>query len=276
MPNKCRDRYRHSTNFYRKNKIKCKKPKIICEKIIDVQQSENYQQSVCEGKNKIDPGIKKNSSDNNESLSVDNVSFQYSDETNSSTDDSQFLENCPINKNNDVCASDLLRSWALENNVAHTAINQLLDIMKKLDIKNLPKDARTLLSTPKANIIIEMGNGQYWYHGVAVHLKKMQINNLEEIKIKVNIDGISPFKSSDKEFWPILFSVDEKLYRQPFVAAIYYGQGKPPLKDFLDQFVNEMSHLMEHGIIINGREMAVKISCFICDTPARSYIKGKL
>lgn len=57
--------------------------------------------------------------------------------------------------------------------------------------------------------------------------------------------------------------------------SIWYGTGKPdPVNDFLRPFVNELKHLIANGISINGKKILIKIRCFICDTPARSLLKG--
>lgn len=58
------------------------------------------------------------------------------------------------------------------------------------------------------------------------------------------------YSSSCEAFWPILdYFEDEK---EPFIIAVYYGEGKPPLEPFLRQFVDELSNLMINGIIFNG------------------------
>lgn len=62
---------------------------------------------------------------------------------------------------------------------------------------------------------------------------------------------------------------------EPIVIAIWCGNGKPTvLNDFLDPFVNELNEILENGILINNYQITVSIRCFICDTPARAYIKG--
>lgn len=59
------------------------------------------------------------------------------------------------------------------------------------------------------------------------------------------------------------------------VVAIWCGNGKPTvLNDFLDPFIDELNEIVQNGISINGYEISVAIRCFICDTPARAYIKG--
>lgn len=60
------------------------------------------------------------------------------------------------------------------------------------------------------------------------------------------------------------------------VVAIWCGESKPTvLNDFLQPFVTEMIDIINNGISINGFHLKISIRCFVCDTPARSYIKGK-
>lgn len=62
---------------------------------------------------------------------------------------------------------------------------------------------------------------------------------------------------------------------EPFVVAIWSGCKKPAdLNAYLDMFVKELNHLIKNGIRINDSQIKVKIRCFICDTPARCFLKG--
>lgn len=59
------------------------------------------------------------------------------------------------------------------------------------------------------------------------------------------------------------------------VIAIWCGESKPTvLNDFLLPFVTELIDIIYNGISINGYQLRISIRCFVCDTPARSYIKG--
>lgn len=62
---------------------------------------------------------------------------------------------------------------------------------------------------------------------------------------------------------------------KPMVIAIWCGHGKPTeLNEFLGPFVDELSDILENHIHINFHRITVFARCFICDTPARAYIKG--
>lgn len=62
---------------------------------------------------------------------------------------------------------------------------------------------------------------------------------------------------------------------QPMIIAIWCGFSKPKeLNEFLRPFVTELNEILRNGIIINGYSLTVTCHCFVCDTPARSFIKG--
>lgn len=61
----------------------------------------------------------------------------------------------------------------------------------------------------------------------------------------------------------------------PMTIAIFYGKCKPTsLEDFLKQLVEELIDVLNHGVIINGSKIDVQLRCFICDSPARAFLKG--
>lgn len=59
------------------------------------------------------------------------------------------------------------------------------------------------------------------------------------------------------------------------VIAIWCGESKPTeLNDYLRPLVDELNGLLSNGISINNHHIIIKCRSFICDTPARSYLKG--
>lgn len=62
---------------------------------------------------------------------------------------------------------------------------------------------------------------------------------------------------------------------KPMVIGIWCGVGKPKsLNDFLRPLVNDINAIIAHGAIINDHRLDIEIRCFICDSPARSFLKG--
>lgn len=60
----------------------------------------------------------------------------------------------------------------------------------------------------------------------------------------------------------------------PFAVGIWCGEGKPAVNEYLRDFVDELKFLLTNEISINGHTIKTKIRNFVCDTPARAYIKG--
>lgn len=179
----------------------------------------------------------------------------------------------------EVSLSSQLRSWALKHvSVPHNAISDLLHILFKHH-DDLPLDSRTLLRTPVQFSCKELDNGSYSHFGLESGLK-IRLNKLDfplndPIGLSINIDGLPLFNSCSKQFWPILCVIDlsnKKL--QPFSVGIFYGNGKPhPLEIYLEDFINELLHILKYGICINSTKIEFYIHSFICDAPARAFIK---
>lgn len=60
------------------------------------------------------------------------------------------------------------------------------------------------------------------------------------------------------------------------MVAIWCGEGKAVLNEYLTPFTNELISLLRTDIVINNKKIRVSIKAFICDTLARSYIKGTI
>ncbi|KAB0805340.1 hypothetical protein PPYR_02310 [Photinus pyralis] len=94
------------------------------------------------------------------------------------------------------------------------------------------------------------------------------------MELSFNIDGIPLFKSSNIQLWPILGMVHNFKIKSPFAIAIFCGTTKPkPLSKFLHDFIQELALLQQNGFLYNGIDYQVKTRCFICDAPARAFLK---
>lgn len=169
-----------------------------------------------------------------------------------------------------------LRKWSLLHNIDHSALGGLLKILKP-HFKSLPSDARTLLCTPRQIIMKTINPGQYCHFGleraVRFMLDHTSRNNITNCEVCVNIDGLPLSKSSGSQFYPILISlypVDSLIC----TVGIYHGNEKPQNpNEFLRDFVDEAVKLTENGIIFKNQTVPFKIKGFICDAPAKSFIK---
>ena len=109
--------------------------------------------------------------------------------------------------------SEELASWATKNNCRRDAVNELLKILRRHGHDSLPKDARTLLQTPRQVLAVNKCGGQYIYLGIAKGIMNVLSSNPSfcaestNIELVVNIDGLPLFKSSCIEMWPIQCTV---------------------------------------------------------------------
>lgn len=222
-------------------------------------------------------------------------SIKYRTEINNASSNNQILIQPDINEPqisiSDSCISDgesvsfdwdelhcswfdELRSFALKHKLTHTAINDLLKIMREKNIKNLPLDARTLLSSNTDKVeTISVPPGEYWHYGAKRALKAILQNKIllpKCLYLSIGIDGVPISKSSKSQFWPILGRIKNS---KPFIIGIYCGAAKPKCPNlFLKMFVEEMNDLILNGIEIRNCIINVKLLCFICDAPAKSFI----
>ena len=205
----------------------------------------------------------------------------FSDGYTSSNDDNTD-NNILHNEQNYAEILEDVRQWSFDFNVSTLCLNKLLKILKTR-IPELPSCAKTLqkLRGPRLyNIVpVDNSNSEFVYFGIADQLKKsinpsLHLDNT--IKLQFNVDGLPLSKSSNKEFWPILGKVFFKpdIYK-PFTVAVYCEVGKSKNIDkYFEQFIEELNELLENGIKISNKNFKIEIMCFICDRPARAFLKG--
>ncbi|XP_055522712.1 uncharacterized protein LOC129716893 [Wyeomyia smithii] len=185
------------------------------------------------------------------------------------------LNNKPMEK-----FSDNLKEWALQYNIRHKALGKLLLLLRDhYDDVNLPIDPRTLLGSPKntGSRCSSISGGKYWHQGLGNCLRCTfkDLSSDISIQLNINIDGVPLHKSSRAQFWPILANIHGMEHVKPMVIGIFCGQTKPlDVTEYLSPFVNEMIPLLQNGQTINGCKIKINIRCFICDSPARAFLKG--
>ena len=177
-----------------------------------------------------------------------------------------------------------LRKWSIINSVPHLHINSLLGILRKY-WSSLPKDARTLLRTnDKKASIKSIAGGHYHHFGLCdglINEFKSHPASLccDDIFIQINFDGLPLYKSSPDCFWPILGKIIEdepkhRRTRRPFVIGIWVGKSKPTdVCAYLQEFVNETKFVMRNGLKSDGKLFNVTVKNFVCDAPAKSFVK---
>ena len=165
-----------------------------------------------------------------------------------------------------------LVEWVFKFKISLVAVTALLAILSLL-LPSLPRDARTLLKTPRSTEIRVVPPGEYWHRGLRAALVSILGDaNIPEINLFVNVDGLPIAESSTSVLWPILCS-DVNL--GVFVVGIYHGHEKPhDANVFLEDFVKEAIELTSDGLLHNGRKVHFKIEGFVCDAPAKAFVLG--
>lgn len=193
-----------------------------------------------------------------------------------SNNDLQLSNNDDVNNLN---LKDEIKKWAISEKISHTAVTSLLHTLHDYH-SELPLDCRTLLKTSRQIQTKHVGNGEYIHFNLKVTLKQTLEKNTavlltNEIFLIFNIDGLPLFHSSSTQFWPILCILKNGNFNfDPFVVGLFCGTGKPTnVNLFLEDFIKDVSELLTHGIEHNGIIYTVKIRSFICDVPAKAYIK---
>ncbi|KYN06764.1 hypothetical protein ALC62_02282 [Cyphomyrmex costatus] len=154
----------------------------------------------------------------------------------------------------------------------------MLLIALRPDHPDLPLDPRCIVQTSVSMNIKSLNNGSYIHVGIKQGLvKRMESGikpNFLQLNIDINIDGLPVSKSSSVDVWPILGRCIELYDQRPFVIGLFCGSGKPkPLDSYLKDFIDELIALQNDGINYNGQVFRIFVNCFICDAPARAYLK---
>lgn len=205
----------------------------------------------------------------------------YCEDLNSNFDNesASFSNDNMSQSNSDISIKSEIQKWCIKENIKHSSINKLLKILKvHTNIENLPRDARTLLKTSRTTLVRKLGSsGDLHYIGITPNLQMKHKYYGDTIQLTFNVDGIPIYKSSSKQFWPILRYVIDKQYQyEPFLVSLFLGESKPePITDYFEDFVPELKKLCENGFFHDRSQMEFKvvIRAFICDTPARCMIK---
>jgi len=186
-----------------------------------------------------------------------------------------------------------LLKWAVRHNITHTALNGLFPILRLYgpDFR-VPLDAKTFFGIKKENRqIVRVGNGKLYYIGVRTNVLKHFESGLKfcplpdlppfqslvpdrTLTITVGIDGLPLTRSGRKCYWPIVGKLDQSSNQSPFLRGLYYGEEKPPLEAFLNDFVTECLSLESDVIVIDDKLYQFRIRCIVADAPARSFLKG--
>lgn len=166
----------------------------------------------------------------------------------------------------------------MEHNVPHNAANDLLRLLQP-HFSELPKDARALLKIPRKVFPTVIAPGMYYHIGFKNCLENpmnCSTNNILQynstLEVCINIDGL-PISKSSGQLYLILCSLFTNKNNVETIR-IYHGNEKPAsANDFLRAFVDEAKNIIANEFIYNDNIYQVKIKMFICDVPAKAFIK---
>ena len=211
---------------------------------------------------------------NNSGVSADELLLSedgYSDsEYDSNSDTSSYTDST-----DQPSLTEQLAVWATECNIPGVATTRLLHILKTYH-PFLPSDSRSLQHTCRKYAITKFDNGGEYYHfGLSnllnLHLSE-SLTGLSELHLQINVDGLPLFRSSNAQFWPILCKIREFVDHPPLIIGIYSGTCKPPVS-FVQEFVDEMKEVLDNGLLMQDHKIQVFVDNFVCDAPARSFLK---
>ena len=91
------------------------------------------------------------------------------------------------------------------------------------------------------------------------------------LNLKISIDGLPLYKSSNLNLWPILCTIGD--VARPMPIAVFCGIGKPDLQTFVKKLCEELHFLKTVGFTYLGYNVHVGNVLFVCDAPARAYLQ---
>ncbi|CAG7729717.1 unnamed protein product, partial [Allacma fusca] len=170
-----------------------------------------------------------------------------------------------------------LAKLCVDHQLTHTCVNAILKLVKKHQcFHEFPKDARTLLKTPRQSGTEMMEPGEYIHFGITRHLNRefcKPDNDTHVVILQVSTDGIPITRSTNAQFWPIM-GCAINLSRKPFVIGVYCGTNKPKNNQtFLQKTLDELKDLLLNSFMVNNNvRVEVFLHSFIADAPARAFI----
>ncbi|KAJ8685692.1 hypothetical protein QAD02_021485 [Eretmocerus hayati] len=170
--------------------------------------------------------------------------------------------------------------WSLENNISHKALQGLMQGLREQTVIDLPASPRTILNNPRETKPIEtIGEGHYCHFGLTqcviriINRKTASGVNDEIVYLIVATDGAPLGKSSSKSLWPLRCSCRGS--SEVFIVGVFLGHSKPQdANEFLRPMVDNLIHLIHHGVDVEGQNDGVRLYALVCDAPAKAFILG--
>ena len=166
----------------------------------------------------------------------------------------------------------------VQRGLGRTVVNDFLQLFRKYNVGNFPKDARSILGSLRVVETCDVSPGRYHHFGLSEALnqavKYVFPQDARSVQLQVNIDGLPLTKSSHSSFWPILGKCVSPIVSRVFVIGLYFGNTKPAsVQDFLSPFIKECVDAQNNGLFIGGVKCDFEVHSVVCDAPARQYVK---
>lgn len=173
-----------------------------------------------------------------------------------------------------------LAAFSVRWKLSRLGCNDLFALLQRHGLNGVPTDCRSAIKSIRSRVdVVPMGAcGSYYHFGLAKEVGRsvgLLKDSQHSIKLQFNIDGLPIWKSSQCAFWPILCrAIVGDSCTHVFPVGLYCGSSKPvSVDDYLAQFIRDLSSTLQNGIYINGQHRDVEIHSFVCDAPARQYVK---
>ncbi|XP_032780332.1 uncharacterized protein LOC116918704 [Daphnia magna] len=183
-------------------------------------------------------------------------------------------------RNDSVTFKQAIALWAVTRRICQNAVDELLSIFRKYPWgQTMPKSCRSLVKSMRKIPLKTCAGGHYFHFGIFAQLVKILplINDdrvPEEIQLVISTDGVPLSKSSKSQFWPLTGLIGNIDFRKVFIIGLWHGQSKPSnANEFLKEFIFEAKQLSADSFSYRGKRIRFKIVLYVCDAPARSFVK---
>ncbi|XP_041787563.1 uncharacterized protein LOC121602871 isoform X2 [Anopheles merus] len=108
-----------------------------------------------------------------------------------------------------------------------------------------------------------IAGGEFWFPGVRSGLKDHFRDvppRVSKFSLYFSIDGLPLHKSTRKQFWPILMSIQEMPEVPVLMVGNFFGESKPKsVEEYLRPLVDELNGLMDNGIVIANKLIEIHV-----------------
>lgn len=164
--------------------------------------------------------------------------------------------------------------WAVNCRIPHSKLKQLLSVMNENDL-NMPKDPRTLLGTPRLTNVKALNHGEYKHYGIHSNIEEILSNELSDsqnLVLDYFVDDVPVNKIKSMT----VISGSLKAFDSVFLIGAYkafsYEEELDDINDIMEDFVEEVTWLINNGIYLNEKSYTFELGNCICDAVAKAKL----